>query len=279
VSTTCLVLTIFILTASGDGETLPEMLTKSGIGYAVAFGSAFVIYIVVSRVFERWVHRTSDKPAHPIWTVLQWGSTAFLWSQWLIQDLANIFVFLPRTQVAGPDGEIATAFDPMLIIFGTVVMLALHAIIFATRGGEIQKIVLTKTNTVDIRSATVIDFIYGVLLWYFKELNDLPMSTTWVFLGLLAGRELAISMLLRDMRNFRAAFFDVTSDVMRALIGLLVSIFLAVAIPQAAGAKTAFNLGWPEMAGLVAAMLACFGVVWMLRQQSDAANTVKIPAE
>ena len=28
---------------------------------------------------------------------------------------------------------------------------------------------------------------------FFKELNDLPMSTTWVFVGLLCGRELAIA--------------------------------------------------------------------------------------
>ena len=28
--------------------------------------------------------------------VLQWCSTACLWSSWLVQDLANIFVFVPR---------------------------------------------------------------------------------------------------------------------------------------------------------------------------------------
>jgi hypothetical protein len=279
VSTTFLVLTIFALTGGGTTDTsvLGGMLTKSFVGYLVAFGLGLVIYLVVSTVFERWVWRTREKPSHWIWTVLQWCSTGFLWSQWLMQDLANIFVFLPRQpmEAGGP----ATAFDPMLVIFGTVVMLVLHAVIFATRGGEIQKIVLTKTNTVDIRSATVIDFIYGGILLYFQNINTLPMSTTWVFLGLLAGRELAITILLREIRTMKAAIFDVISDVLRALIGLLISVFLAVAIPKLAGAETVLDLGWPAMAGLVAASFACFGVIWLLRKQAGEANRVQAPAE
>lgn len=52
--------------------------------------------------------------------------------------------------------------------------------------------VTSKTMTADIRSATVIDLIYGEILLVFKAWSNLPMSTTWVFLGLLAGRELAM---------------------------------------------------------------------------------------
>jgi hypothetical protein len=64
--------------------------------------------------------------------------------------------------------------------------------IFYSRGGAIQEIVKAKTNTVDIRSATIIDFLYALILLFFKEFSKVPMSTTWVFLGLLAGREIAI---------------------------------------------------------------------------------------
>ncbi len=66
------------------------------------------------------------------------------------------------------------------------------AVIFYSKGGSIQKIVKEKTNTTDIRSATLIDFVYGIVLLFFKEFSQVPMSTTWVFLGLLAGREIAI---------------------------------------------------------------------------------------
>jgi hypothetical protein len=114
------------------------------------------------------------------WTVLQWASTGFLWGQWLIQDFANIYVYLPRT---------LTGFE---IGLSLVILLIMLAIIFYSKGGNIQKIVKAKTNTTDIRSATIVDFIYGLLLLFFKEFSNVPMSTTWVFLGLLAGREIAI---------------------------------------------------------------------------------------
>ncbi|WP_203291603.1 hypothetical protein [Maricaulis parjimensis] len=248
VSTTFLVLTIFALTGGAETEgVLPKMLTKSALGYLVAIGAAFVIYLLISRFFERWVHSTKDKPHHPLWFLAQWGSTAFLWSQWLMQDLANIFVFLPRTTELVPvlengvpliqDGaavlETQVTFSPLLLVFATGVMLALHAIIFATRGGEIQKIVLSKTNTTDIRAATLVDLFYGIILFIFKELNDIPMSTTWVFLGMLAGREIAIAY-VAGLRNRMEAIWDVASDVIRAGIGLVISVILAIFLPAMA---------------------------------------------
>ncbi len=248
VSTTFLVLTIFALTGGAETEgVLPKMLTKSALGYLVAIGAAFVIYLVISRVFERWVARTKDVPHHPVWFVAQWASTAFLWSQWLMQDLANIFVFLPRTTELVPvmengvpliqDGaavlQTQVSFSPLLLVFATLVMLGLHAIIFATRGGEIQKIVLSKTNTTDIRAATLVDLFYGIILFIFKELNDIPMSTTWVFLGMLAGREIAIAY-VAGLRSKLEAVKDVTTDIIRAGIGLVISVILAIFLPAMA---------------------------------------------
>jgi hypothetical protein len=107
------------------------------------------------------------------------------------------------------------------------------AYIFRLRGGGIQKIVLSKTHTTDIRAATIVDLIYAIVLFYFKELNDVPMSTTWVFLGLLAGREMAIS-LVTALREKTDAFKDVGSDAGRAFIGLLISVLLAVGVPYIA---------------------------------------------
>ncbi len=288
VSTTFLVLTIFTLTGgAATAGVLGEMLVKSVLGYLVAFASGMAIFLLISRVFERWVAQTSvdDHPGGLFgvlavavltsvlvylltqgpnlpdfaaadwravaivvaaaigvglgtmrlntWYVLQWLSTGFLWSQWLIQDLANIFVYLPRQTVVGPDGDIAVTFSIGMLIFATVIMLALHAIIFAIRGGEIQKIVLTKTNTVDVRSATIVDFVFGIILMYFKEINDIPMSTTWVFLGLLAGRELGIS-LVAGLRKRGEALFDVATDAIRAGIGLVISVAMALGLPAIA---------------------------------------------
>lgn len=231
VSTTFLVLTIFTLSGGSATEgVLGDMLMKSFFGYLVAFAAGAVVFLVIARLFERWVARTRGQPISPVWFIAQWCSTAFLWSQWLMQDLANIFIFLPRETVIAADGSVQVTFSLGLVVFATLLMVALHGIIFATRGGEIQKIVLTKTNTVDPRSATFVDLIYAFILLFFKELNDVPMSTTWVFLGLLAGREIAITY-VASLRSKGEAMFDVATDIGRAGIGLAVSVAMAVALP------------------------------------------------
>lgn len=233
VSTTFMVLALFSLTGDKDAQTvLPSMITKSGLGYMVAFLAGGLVYIAVARSLEGWISRTRDQVLPLYWVILQWTSTAFLWSQWLIQDLANIFVFLPRTttQVFDDAGNLIdtkVVFEPGLLVFATVVMIILHAIIFRSRGGEIQKIVTTKTNTVDVRAATLVDFLYAIILYIFKEVSSIPMSTTWVFLGLLAGRELAIAW-VGGLRDKNEALFDVMTDAFRAFIGLVVSVVLAV---------------------------------------------------
>jgi len=38
----------------------------------------------------------------------------------------------------------------------------------------------------------MVDGVYFVILVIFKEWSKIPMSTTWVFIGLLAGRQMAI---------------------------------------------------------------------------------------
>lgn len=236
VSTTFLVLTIFTLTGGAATEgVLFDMLLKSGVGYIVALFSGGLVYILVANSWERWIHSTLERPIPLFWIVLQWFSTAFLWSQWLIQDLANIFVFLPRSTVTDGAGT-QVSFEPGMLVLATVVMLLLHAWIFATRGGEIQKIVNSKTNITDIRAATLVDFIYGLILVLFKEMNDVPMSTTWVFLGLLAGREIAIAY-ISGLRSRKEAAFDVATDAARAGFGLAVSVVLAISLPWAATGK------------------------------------------
>lgn len=212
VSTTFLVLTVFAPTNLG------QILVKSLAGYGVAIGVGLVLYLLVAKFLESHFLASNSRRPSAHWVVLQWCATAFLWSQWLIQDLANIFVYLPRTLGLG------------FLIFAIVVMLILHALIFRSRGGQIQGIVTSKTNTTDIRAATIIDFTYALILMYFKQVSNIPMSTTWVFLGLLAGRELALSLLLKH-RPLKEAALIAGKDVGKATIGLAVSVGLALGLP------------------------------------------------
>ncbi len=242
VSTTFLILTIFTLTGGAATEgVMEQMLIKSALGYVVALVVGGLVYCAVAGSFERWIASTPMQSHGMKWTILQWCSTAFLWSQWLVQDLANIFVFLPRQTERMADGSVQVVFSAELILFSTFIMLLLHAIIFARRGGEIQKIVLSKTNTTDVRAATLVDFMYGMILIFFQDMSDIPMSTTWVFLGLLAGREIAIAR-IAALRDHREAIRDVAKDVGRAMIGLVVSVLLAIALPTIATGELPFQL-------------------------------------
>lgn len=212
VSTTFLILAFFAPKALG------AMLIKSLCGYAVAFVVSIVVYMAVTKPLEKRFIDTAHNPPQHYWIVLQWMSTAFLWSQWLIQDLANTYVYLQR------DLPLSYLFISLLV------MLMLIGFIFYHHGGKIQKIVTSKTNTQDIRSATIVDFIYGLVLFLFKEVSHMPMSTTWVFLGLLAGRELAIVISLGN-RTLKSTASLVFSDVVKASIGLIVSVLLALGLP------------------------------------------------
>ena len=87
-----------------------------------------------------------------------------------------------------------------------------------------QEIVLSKSGTRFIRSACLIDLFYALVLWYFKIYNDIPMSTTWVFIGLLAGRELAVYRLFNKDKEVKVIFPMLVSDFLKIMLGLALSV-------------------------------------------------------
>jgi len=165
-----------------------------------------------------------------IWVVLQWFTTGFLWYQWLTQDLANIYIYLK----GGID------LSPLSFFISLVILVGLLAYIFYQRGGAVQNVVRKKTNTADIRSATFIDFIYGVILYIFKYNYlglfeaKLPMSTTWVFIGLLAGREIGIRLNLEKKLSKKITRM-VFADLGKVFFGLIISVVLVFIIKLMAG--------------------------------------------
>jgi hypothetical protein len=255
VSTTFLVLTIFA-TASGLGS----MLQKSLIGYALAFAVGGALFAALAPTLEAYFRRTEDRPRGLVWIIAQWTTTAYLWGVWLIQDFANIFVFLPR-ELTAPQSFAAMA-----------VIVVLLGITFANRGGPVQRILRAKTAVTDIRSATIIDFTYASLLFFFKEMSNIPMSTTWVFLGLIAGREFAFSLALKKRELGRTAI-DTGSDVAKAFIGLVISVDLALGLPflgaYASGGGAEFALSGLFLAFVVGINAFLPLVLWFLTRNGE----------
>ncbi len=243
VSTTFMILTLFSLSTvpanlnemfSSVFDTksvLGGMIQKSVMGYLIAFGFAILIYVSITRLVEKRFIETPASPANQkLWTVLQWFSTGWLWFQWLTQDLANIYIY------------IRGGYNLSLLEFSIslALILVLLGYIFYSRGGAIQDVVRKKTNTDDIRSATIIDFLYGLVLYVFKDDyfgmwgGKLPMSTTWVFIGLLAGREIAIRLMIEKKvsKKIQKMIF---ADLGKVFLGLVVSVLLVFIIKKIGG--------------------------------------------
>lgn len=211
VSTTFLVLSVF-----ASSVVLEKMLVKSIVGYGVAAIVAYVLWMVLSR-FINEKFNTVKKEHRAKWRTLQWFSTGFLWFTWLSHDMANIAVYLPRQL-------------PFELLIGALVILCgWLGVIFYTQGGKIQKIILEKSGTRFMRSATIIDLVYAFLLLFFKELNNIPMSTTWVFVGVLCGRELAIASTTKSYK-LGYVFPLIGKDFLKMIFGLSVSVGLVLGI-------------------------------------------------
>jgi phosphate/sulfate permease len=206
VSTTFLVLSSF-----SPVVLINKVLLKSLFGYTIAFACSFLLfYFLASRL------KTKDKNGK-IWMVTQWITTGTLWTMWLVQDLANVFVYFPRK------------IDLTQTLLLLAILLAITGFTLSRKGGKIQKVVDEKSKTHNLFNATIIDAIYAVVLVVFTMMNKIPMSTTWVFIGILAGREIGMRLNLhktidKDTKKL------VLKDLRKVSAGLVVSLACAFII-------------------------------------------------
>ena len=209
VSTSFLVLSAFASTF-----VLEKMLVKSFAGYGVAAVSAYVIWAVVTK----WMSNVQLGGSERNWRIAQWTVTGWLWWTWLSHDMANMAVFLPR--------EV----DALTLAGISALFIAGMGWMFKEQGGKIQNVVISKTDTNYVKSATLIDLVYLVILWYFKQYNNIPMSTTWVFIGLLSGRELAIATFGGGAKNLKEVFPIVAGDFGKLMVGVAASMGIIIGI-------------------------------------------------
>lgn len=215
VSTTFLLLSSFAVSPGA----VASVITKSINAYFLAFGLGLVVWLIISRLTTRYF---KGKPAK-WWIAAQWITSGTLWSVWIMQDAANIAIYLPRSLSLA-----------QFIGFSSVVFLGL-GLIFFMKGDKIQEIVNEKSEVRDIRSATIIDFVYAIILVYKLFISVIPMSTTWVFIGLLGGRELGIRLREKTkqkskQKRIKQAFVMVGKDLGLATIGLIVSVIIATSV-------------------------------------------------
>ncbi len=210
VSTTFILLTSFAASPAAVGG----VLAKSMSGYILSFLMGLFFFLLVAKTAKKYF--TGE--AKFGWTIAQWITSGTLWSVWLMQDAANIAVYLPRSLNTGE-----------FVGFTSIVVIGLGLLLYY-KGGRIQKIVTEKSVVTDVRFATLIDLIYCVILFYFKLHSQVPMSTTWVFIGLLAGRELGMAIMKTGDNSIWKSIKLGVKDASYALIGLVISIAIAIGV-------------------------------------------------
>lgn len=191
----------------------------------MAFISAYFIWLAAEYTLKKihYVSRVSNKK-YFYWRIAQTCTTTLLFSTWLMHDMVNIAVFLPR--------EIDMA---IMITISGLFALAL-AYTFYIDGGPVGRIVTTKTKIHQLIGATMVDGVYFVILLIFKEWSKIPMSTTWVFIGLLAGRQMAIRMVGRvgkikkGENKYKVALKEISGDFAKIFIGLGISLIALVIV-------------------------------------------------
>ncbi|MFB5652736.1 hypothetical protein ACE5IS_19005 [Leptospira wolffii] len=224
ISTTFLILGLF------GGQNIEKMLTKSFLGYMIAFGTALLVWGILVKVDpkEYYDDHMPDPRTERKWAILQWFSTLFLWGAWLAQDAANIVVYLPRQLNFW---ELGLAVSVLVLALG---------IILYTNGGTIQEIVTEKSDIQWSKAATIVDMVYACILIFFQKISNMPMSTTWVFLGMLAGREIVLNFLTYRDAPYLETFRKVGKDVFLASLGIAVSILIFLLASQIYPEKTSF---------------------------------------
>lgn len=170
------------------------------------------LYNIIKKYFKSRKH-------HIGWSVVQWLVGGTLWFVWLMQDGANIVVFIPRQQSL-----------VHFIIFAATIFFGL-GLLFYLRSDKIQEVVSEKVRISDVRAATLVDFTYVLMLIQKLFISKVPMSTTWVFLGTIGGREIAVNLARKKdgNANKRKAIGLIGKNFMNASICLVISVALAAA--------------------------------------------------
>lgn len=226
VSTTFMLLSCFSANASG----IIGVAQKSLTGYVLSFVVAILVWYLLAGPIKKL---TTGTP-HPAWRIAQWLISGWLWSIWIRHDAANIAIFLNRQ---------LTFLD--FLFFASFIFFGL-GLLFYLRGDKIQKIITEKSQTADVRGATVIDFVYTIILFVFAEWSKIPMSTTWIFLGLLGGRELAmqLSKNAETNRSMMGTVKIIGRDVIFATLGLIISVALAIGVNTNIQTELIQYFGW-----------------------------------
>ena len=216
VSSTFLILSVF-----ASQRAISIVLLKTLIGYTIGFGISYLLWRIILKFFKILLSNEGTEKRLRIWKKLQWLSTGILWVSWLTNNTSNIVVYLPR------------AFSVHDLILFLILGILFIGFTFYNHGGPIQKIVSEKKDITNIRSTSIINISFAFVIILLNKVSSAPMATTWVFIGILAGREWCIAQLENDgvltlKERYKRARKLIFKDLILAGLGIAISLTFAM---------------------------------------------------
>ncbi len=214
--------TFLIIPLFSTSNTIHIMITKTITSYFLAFIVSFFIWSFIYKNFINKIKNTSED-LNRLWNIAEYITTALVWMAWNILSICVFVVFVDRQ---------FNIYE--LIIFNMIIIFILYLLI-NNSGGKIEKIIKEKRDSNNKKTVTIFNLIFAIILLYLQFFSNVPLTTTWVFLGLLAGKELAMtyveSSLFASGRNMKASIAKIIVDLNKAIVGIVFSlIFVKVVL-------------------------------------------------
>lgn len=188
-------------------------LTRAFSGYFIAFCTSFGLWTVIYGKYKKFLKNGEN---YNLWRATQYLSVGMLWYAWLSTSMSSCLVFLPRV------------FDRRsLWLFLMVGVLLLAIILCDGINRKMEEIVEEKSDTKNLRSSVIFNLAQSLLLLLFKFNGHVHVATSWLFLGMLDGRELAITNIKATPMSgysYRLCMQKITRDLTRAIVGIMVSL-------------------------------------------------------
>ena len=205
--------TFLIIPLFATRDTVETMINKTTVSYFLSFVFSFIIYNYLYKKHKSLMNNEKEDTSK-IWIVAEYISTGILWFSWLIVSLCNFVVFVPRN------------FSVENIILLSIVVAVTIYCVLISKGGEIQKIVDQKSDVKNIKTTVIFNSLFSLMLIFIQHIDNIPVTSTWMFLGILAGRELSISTNNKNMAGakYRLCLARIWKDLSSAIIGVIISL-------------------------------------------------------
>jgi hypothetical protein len=112
------------------------------------------------------------------------------------------------------------------------ILLYTLASVLSNKSNKMQEILSSKKNANNLKINVLINLLFSAILFIFKIISNISIATTFVFLGILAGKEVAIAFSESDIfgKTYKKTILTVLRDINKCILGVCVSLAFVIFI-------------------------------------------------